>query len=126
MIEIKDTTEGKSLTIHQEKPEELQEIVYQMLNTSLFQTVGGKVDVDCQLLDGAFDAENYFKYAFLSLMKLYQDFLEDGDQVSLITVMHQLNELVIEELMKATAEMTASEILEHVDQFIGDFKPKGE
>lgn len=126
MIEIKDTTEGKSLTIHQEKPEELQEIVYQMLNTSLFQTVGGKVDVDCQLLDGAFDAENYFKYAFLSLMKLYQDFLEDGDQVSLITVMHQLNELVIEELMKATAEMTASEILEHVDQFIDDFQPKGE
>ena len=126
MIEIKDTTEGKSLTIHQEKPEELQEIVYQMLNTSLFQTVGGKVDVDCQLLDGAFDAENYFKYAFLSLMKLYQDFLEDGDQVSLITVMHQLNELVIEELMKATAEMTASEILERVDQFIDDFKPKGE
>lgn len=126
MIEIKDTAEGKSLTIRQEKPEELQEIVYQMLNTSLFQTVGGKVDVDCQLLDGAFDAENYFKYAFLSLMKLYQDFLEDGDQVSLITVMHQLNELVIEELMKATAEMTASEILEHVDQFIGDFKPKGE
>lgn len=126
MIEIKDTAEGKSLTIRQEKPEELQEIVYQMLNTSLFQTVGGKVDVDCQLLDGAFDAENYFKYAFLSLMKLYQDFLEDGDQVSLITVMHQLNELVIEELMKATAEMTASEILEHVDQFIDDFKPKGE
>ena len=126
MIEIKDTAVGKSLTIRQEKPEELQEIVYQMLNTSLFQTVGGKVDVDCQLLDGAFDAENYFKYAFLSLMKLYQDFLEDGDQVSLITVMHQLNELVIEELMKATAEMTASEILEHVDQLIDDFKPKGE
>lgn len=126
MIEIKDTAEGKSLTIRQEKPEELQEIVYQMLNTSLFQTVGGKVDVDCQLLDGAFDAENYFKYAFLSLMKLYQDFLEDGDQVSLITVMHQLNELVIEELMKATAEMTASEILERVDQFIDDFKSKGE
>lgn len=126
MIQFNETAEGKSLFIRQEKPEELQEVVYQMLNTSLFQTVGGKVDIDCQLLDGQFDAESYFKYAFLSLMKLYQDFLEDGEQVSLITVMHQLNELAIEELMKATAEMTASEILERVDQFIDEFNPKGE
>lgn len=126
MIQLNETSEGKALFIRQETPEEFQEIIYQMLNANLFQAVGGKVDIDCRLSDEEFDPEKYFKYAFLSLIKLYQEFLEEGETVSLITIMHQLNELVITELMKTTAEMTASQILEKVDEFIDEYTPKGE
>lgn len=115
MIQLNETENGHVLVINQESPEEFQEIVYNLMNVTLFQITGGNVKVDCQHIK-EFQTDDFFKYALLSLCKMYHDFLEDTEGISIVTVMHRLNELVIDDLMEATAEMTAKRFMEQIEE----------
>lgn len=116
MIQLNETENGQVLTIRQETDEEYQEIVYNLINATLYQLSGGKLEIDCQTLSDNLEVNEFFKYALLSLCKMYHDFLEDADDVNIINVMHRLNELVIDDLMQTTAEMTASKIIEQIER----------